>query len=40
MKQAEAEGVPSLSLVEVEVGNEVQVGVEIEVGVWGGEGYC
>ena len=40
MKQAEAEVVPSLSLVEVEVGDEVQVGVEIEVGVWGGEGYC
>ena len=31
MKQAEAEGVPSLSLVEVEVG--VEVGVKVEVGV-------
>ena len=30
MKQAEAEVVPSSSLVEV----EVEVGVELEVGVW------
>ena len=33
LKKAEAEVVPSSSLVEVEVGFEVDVGFEVEVGV-------
>ena len=33
VKQAEAEDVPSSSLVEVEVGVEFEVGVEVEVGI-------